>query len=125
MSTTATAPFKKKTRVRVTTDLPGAPEGTVGVVRDTVGFALPRHRVLFDNGHLALSVARDKLVRDDEWDQFVADREAADAAAESAAQAPTEAPAEAAAPAEGGAAPADDRLAALLARSKAARERKG
>jgi len=128
VSATATAPFKKKTRVRVTSDLPGVPEGTVGVVRDTVGFALPRHRVLFDNGHLALSVARDKLVRDDEWDQFLADREAADAKAEAEAEAEAEAnaaaPADADAPAEG-ATPADDRLAALLARSKAARERKG
>lgn len=123
MPATDLAPFRKKTKVRVTTDLPGVPEGTAGVVKDTVGFALPRHRVQFENGRLVLSIAHDKLVEADGWDDFVARREQAarqvEAAAEVAAPAPDD---------DAGAAPAaaaDDRLAALLARSKAAHEKKG
>ena len=57
-----------------------------------------------------------------EWEDFQANREQAEAAAAAKATATAEAPAEGAG--DGAAAPADDRLAALLARSKAARERK-
>jgi hypothetical protein len=120
---TDTTPFKNKTRVRVTTPLPGIPEGTVGTVKDTVGFALARHRVAFDNGRFVTSVARTKLVRDEDWDDFLREREEAETRAAEEPAAPTEA----APAAEGGeeaAAPQDDRMAALLARSKAAREKK-
>jgi hypothetical protein len=118
-----TEPFKKKTRVRVTTPLPGVPEGTAGVVKDTVGFSLTRHRVEFDNGRFVTSVARSKLVLDEEWDEFVLARDEAAVQASEAAAAPAE---PVAAVEDGGdvAAPEDDRLAALLARSKAAREKK-
>jgi hypothetical protein len=124
-----TAPLKNKTRVRVTEDLRGVPEGTAGTVRGVVGLAFPRHRVEFDNGRFVTSVARTNLVKDSEWEQFQADRAAAaEAAAKKAEAKANEPPAEAAAPAEGGddtaAAPVDDRMAALLARSKAAREKK-
>ncbi len=125
MAEADTTPFKKKTRVRVTTALRGVPEGTAGVVKDTIGFSLPRHRVEFDNGRFVTSIARSKLVRDDEWDEFVREREEAAVRAIEAAAAPAPAEAEAPAEDEGDAAPpADDRMAALLARSKAAREKK-
>ena len=84
------------------------------------------YRVEFDNGRFLTSVARMQLVPDEDWDDYQAEQAAkADAEAKKA-----EAPAEIAPAAEGGdsgesaAAPADDRMAALLARSKAARERK-
>jgi hypothetical protein len=91
-----------------------------------VGLAFPRHRVEFDNGRFMTSVARMNLVPEDEWDAYQAEQAAKAEAAARAAEAPAEAPA---APAEdsgdgGGGAPVDDRMAALLARSKAARERK-
>lgn len=104
----------------------GVPEGTAGSVQGTVGFALVRHRVAFDNGRFTTSVARDRLVLEDDWDEYLAAREKAQAIALEAAAAPT-APVEAKAEAEpaGDAAPAaNDRLAALAARSKAAREKK-
>ena len=117
------SPFPDKTRVRVTSMMSGVPEGTAGTVRGTVGLALPRHRVDFDNGRFVTSVARTRLVREHEWDDVLAAREAAAAAAKDETAA---APAEATAAPEGdaeAAQPADDRLAALLARSKAAREK--
>lgn len=114
-----TAPLPKKARVRLTEDLRGVPEGTAGTVRGVVGLSFPRHRVEFDNGRFMTSVARSLLVEDGEWDQFQADRAAA---AEKAAAPKEEAPAPKAE--SGDAAPADDRMAALLARSKAAREKK-
>jgi hypothetical protein len=117
-----TEPLPKKTRVRVTEALRGVPEGTAGTVRGVVGLAFPRHRVEFDNGHFVTSVARTNLVREADWDDFQAER----AAAAEAAAKQAEAPKAEAAPAEDGgdAKPADDRLAALLAKSKAAREKK-
>jgi hypothetical protein len=118
-----TAPLKNKTRVRVTDDLHGVPEGTAGTVRGVVGLAFPRHRVEFDTGHFATSVARTNLVLEGDWDDYQARKAAEAEAAAKKAEAPK---AEAAAPAEDGgeAAPSDDRLAALLAKSKAAREKK-
>jgi hypothetical protein len=118
------APLKNKTRVRVTEDLRGVPEGTEGTVRGVVGLAFPRHRVEFDNGHFVTSVARMNLVRVDEWDDYQADKAAKAEAAAKAAEAPAAEP-KAAADDAGDAKPAaDDRLAALLAKSKAAKERK-
>ena len=118
------APLKNKTRVRVTGALRGVPEGTLGTVRGTVGLAFPRHRVQFDNGRFVTSVARMNLVPDADWDAYQKDKAAAaEAAATKAAEAPAKA-AEAPAESGGDAAPADDRMAALLAKSKAAREKK-
>lgn len=118
---TDTATLKKGTRVVVNTDLPGAPEGSAGKVGRSVGMTLTRYRVAFDNGASFNSVAASKLVPEDEWDDWQANREQAEADAAASASAAAEAPAEAA---DGDGAPADDRLAKLLARSKAARERK-
>jgi hypothetical protein len=115
-----TAPLPDKTRVRLTEDLRGVPEGTAGTVRGVVGLAFPRHRVEFENGRFVTSVARSLLVEDGDWEQFQADR----AAAAEKAAAPAPAPAAKAEPSDGDAAPANDRMAALLARSKAAREKK-
>jgi hypothetical protein len=121
---TDTLALKKKTRVRVTSPLKGVPEGTAGTVTATIGLAMPRHRVKFDNGTFITSVDRTRLVLEDEWDEFVADREAeAKAAAEKAAAPPAPA-AEPQAAEENGGGAADDRLAALAAKAKAARERK-
>jgi len=126
---TDVAPLKNKTRVRVTEDLRGVPAGTLGTVRGVVGLAFPRHRVEFDNGRFLTSVARMQLVPDEDWDAYQAEQAAkAEADAKKA-----EASAEAAPAGDGdgdgdgggeAAAPVDDRMAALLARSKAARERK-
>ena len=122
-----TSPLPKKTRVRVTGSLSGVPEGTAGSVQGTVGLALPRHRVAFDNGRFVTSVARTRLVREEDWDEFVAAREQEAVAAHEPQAAPTPAAAtenEADKGAGDGDAPVDDRLAALAARSKAAREKK-
>ncbi len=119
-----TLPLPKKTRVRVTSPMKGVPEGTPGTVTATIGLAMPRHRVKFDNGTFITSVDRTRLVLEDDWDEFLATREAEEKAAAEKAAAPPEPEAEPAPPAEGAASPADDRLAALAAKAKAAREKK-
>ncbi|WP_419916007.1 hypothetical protein [Candidatus Poriferisodalis sp.] len=145
--------YRRGTRVVVNEDLPGVPEGTPGKCGRGLGFAIKRYRVRFDNDVEIISVAHNKLVPEDEWPQFLARRareeieaaqerariaEARAAAAESrglpaaSTDEPAAEPAEAAAadapapeaPAadDGG---ADPRLAAILARSKSAREATG
>jgi hypothetical protein len=120
--------LKKKTRIVAGTDLPGVPEGTGGKVGTAIGLTkLTRYRVNFDNGVERMSVAAADLVREDEWDDVKAKREEdARKAAEAPAEKPAEAKAEPAGDDAGGdAKPAvDDRMAALLARSKAAKEKK-
>ncbi len=126
MAATDTTTLKKGTRIVAATPLPGVPEGTAGKVGRSVGMTLVRYRVAFDNGVAMTSVAAPKLVPEDEWDEFRENRERAAVEAAERASRPPEAPA-AEAPATDAAAggsPADDRLAALLARSKAAREKK-
>ena len=141
--------YKRGTRVIVNEDLPGVPEGTPGKCGRGLGFAIKRYRVRFDNDVEVISVAHSKLVPEDEWPQFLARRareeieaaqerarvaEARAAAAESrglpaastdepTAQAPAEAPTAEAPAADDG--DADPRLAAILARSKSAREATG
>ncbi|MCY3949315.1 MAG: hypothetical protein OXF61_08940 [Acidimicrobiaceae bacterium] len=145
--------YKRGTRVVVTEDIPGVPEGTPGKCGRGLGFAIKRYRVRFDNDIEAISVAHSKLVPESEWPQFLARRareeieaaqeqariaEARAAAAESrglpapsteepAAEAATAPAAETATPAEPAAddGDADPRLAAILARSKSAREATG
>jgi hypothetical protein len=119
-----TLPLPNKTRVRVTSPMKGVPEGTPGTVTATIGLAMPRHRVKFDNGTFITSVDRTRLVLEEDWDDFLATREAEEKAAAEKAAAPPEPKAEPAPPAEGAASPADDRLAALAAKAKAAREKK-
>ena len=116
--------YKKGTRVVATEDLRGVPEGTPGNVRIPVGLTWLRYRVTFDNGADVGSVGHGKLVPEGEWENFQVNRarlaEEAEANAAAAAEAAKNAPAKEEAPAGGG----DDRLAALLARSKAARDAK-
>ena len=142
--------YKRGTRVVVTEDLPGVPEGTPGKCGRGIGFAIKRYRVRFDNGIEAISIAHGKLVPEDEWPQFLAKRaraeieaaqerarvaEARAAAAESRGlpAASAEEPAADASP-ESASTPSaeeepdddgDPRLAALLARSKSARDATG
>ena len=125
MVITDTSHLAPKTRIVATTKLPGVPEGTPGKLGRAVGLTLTRYRVSFDNGVDISSVTHFHLVKEDEWDEFREQREAdAESAAESAAES-----GETAEPApeeknEGSASPADDRLAALLAKSKAAKEKR-
>ncbi len=125
--------YKRGTRIVVTDDLPGVPEGTPGKVGRAVGLTLTRYRVRFDNEVEFTSVAADKLVRADEWNDFRERREAERAAAaeQAARQAAAAAEASAAPTAPAADAPAEDspaadpRLAALMAKSKAAKAAKG
>lgn len=113
-----------KTRVRVTSPMKGVPEGTAGTVTATIGLAMPRHRVKFDNGTFITSVDRTRLVLEGDWDEFLAGREAEAKVAAEKAAAPPAPKTEPAPVAEGAAPPADDRMAALAAKAKAAREKK-
>lgn len=137
-------PFKKGTRVVTTTHLPGVPEGTVGTIGVGAGLVIPRYWVQFDNGVETGSVNHRRLVREKDWPAFQVERDQAAAAeAERAARAAERAKAAQATAAVGdgdgdgdsdgggaapatdeSASPADDRLAALMARSKAARAAK-
>lgn len=117
MAITDTSDLAPKTRIVATTTLPGVPEGTAGKLGRSVGLALTRYRVAFDNGVDITSVTHTKLVKEDEWDEFREQREADAAASETAAAEPQ-------AEDEGGGSPADDRLAALLAKSQAAKAKK-
>ena len=143
--------YKRGTRVIVNEDLPGVPEGTPGKCGRGLGFAIKRYRVRFDNDVEVISVAHSKLVPEDEWPQFLAQRaraeieaaqerarlaEARAAAAESRGlpaastdEPPAQDTATAAAPAPaepaGDDGTADPRLAAIMARSKSAREATG
>ena len=113
--------FKKGTKVTATEDLRGVPEGTTGVTGRGVGITWFRYRVYFDNGVELGSVGQEKLVRAEQWEQFKVDRAKAAEEAEATAATAAAAPAAPAEDASGG----NDRLAALMAKSKAAREGKG
>ncbi len=142
--------YKRGTRVIVNEDLPGVPEGTPGKCGRGLGFAIKRYRVRFDNDVEVISVAHSKLVPEDEWPQFLAKRaraeieaaqerarlaEARAAAAESrglpagSTDEPSAQDTAAAVPAPaepaGDDGAADPRLAAILARSKSARDATG
>jgi len=113
--------YKRGTRVVVTEAIRGVPEGTPGNVRIPVGVTWLRYRVSFDNGADVGTVGHEKLVPEGEWENFKANRAQIEADAAEAAKREAEAPKAAPAPVEGG---GDDRLAAMLARSKAAKEAK-
>ena len=121
---TDTTTLKKGSRIVVTEALPGVPEGTPGKLGRSVGMHLVRYRVAFDNGTSFNSVAHTKLVPEGEWETFQEEREAAAAKAAAGKSEAAAAPAASSDDNAGGDAPADDRLAKMLARSKAARERK-
>ncbi|MDQ3385305.1 MAG: hypothetical protein M3503_04745 [Actinomycetota bacterium] len=112
-----------KSRVVAEHDLVGVPEGTPGRIELVNGLTWIRYWVQFDNGVWLGSVDADAVVAEDDWEDHLDRRAAAQArAAEEAARPKAEA-APAAATAD--AAPADaatSRIpAALLARSQAAK----
>ena len=131
MTLSPTQDLRKGTRVALTVDRRGVPEGTTGRVGRRLGLDLARYRVAFDNGLEVTSVVHDDLVLADEWDEFVRVREEqAEAAASGSADDGGDATvgegggADATDGDGGGGGAADDRLAALLAKSKAARAAK-
>ena len=72
----------RRERVILSEDLAGVAEGTPGEVMLHTGMRWVRYWVRFDTGAERGSIHRDKLVREDEWENFLAGRAAAEAAAE-------------------------------------------
>lgn len=128
----------RRERVILADDLAGVAEGTPGEVMLHTGLNWVRYWVRFDTGAERGSIHRDKLVREDEWEDFLAGRAAAEAAAEAGELAGSDAPELPAADA-GGDAGSDEASdvasdvvvngatvpAHLLSRSASARERLG
>jgi len=67
--------LRRKERVKAAVDLRGVPEGTEGRVMFSNGVDWIRYWVSFDNGIDMGSLDRAKLVRPDEWQQYLVDRE--------------------------------------------------
>ena len=118
--------LSKKSRVVAARDLVGVPEGTPGRIELVNGLTWIRYWVQFDNGVWLGSVDADAVVAEDDWEDHLERRAAAQARAAEEASRPAAETAPAAAAAA--AAPADAATskipAALLARSQAAREKK-
>ena len=118
--------LSKKSRVVAARDLVGVPEGTPGRIELVNGLTWIRYWVQFDNGVWLGSVDADAVVAEDDWEDHLERRAAAQARAAEEASRPAAETAPAAAAAD--AAPADAATskipAALLARSQAAREKK-
>ena len=72
----------RRERVILAEDLAGVAEGTPGEVMLHTGMRWVRYWVRFDTGAERGSIHRDKLVREGEWENFLADRAAAEAAAD-------------------------------------------
>ena len=122
-------PLKKGNRVIATVDLRGVPEGTAGKVKVIAGLgSWMRAWVEFDNGVWLGSISIDRLVREDDWEDFKVRRvEEAEQAArrqEEAAVAKEAAPAAAAEAGPAASEAASKVPAHLLERSRQARERK-
>lgn len=79
--------LRKKEKVRAAVDLRGVPEGTPGRVILSNGLGWIRYWVAFDNGVEMGSLGREKLVRVNEWEQYLLDRERAVELAAQAAEA--------------------------------------
>lgn len=126
------AEYKKGTRVVVIDNISGVAEGTAGKVGRAIGLDLKRYRVEFDNGVSCTSVAHNKLVPVPAWPALQEARiEAAKVAKEAALAAFSSdikpkpkavAPEPSAPTADAG---LDPRLAALAAKSKAAKSKLG
>lgn len=122
-----TSPYRKNTKVRATTDLPGVPEGTTGKVKLTQGITWLRYWVQFDNGVWLGSIDHSQIVPADQWEEFLRRREEE---AQKAAEPPDEeeAAAEGGGEAGGGDGATVNGVAVpthLLERAKKARERLG
>jgi len=74
---TPTATLQRKDKIKAAVDMRDVPEGTTGNVMLSNGLDWIRYWVRFDNGVEMGSIHRDKLVRVDEWDQYLIDRELA------------------------------------------------
>ena len=72
----------RRERVILAEDLAGVAEGTPGEVMLHTGLHWVRYWVRFDTGAERGSIHRDKLVREAEWENFLAGRAAAEDAAE-------------------------------------------
>jgi hypothetical protein len=75
--TVMTQPFKRGDKVISTTDLARVPEGTNGKVMVANGFTWLRYWVHFDNGVELGHINHDNLVKANQWDAFLIEREAA------------------------------------------------
>src|SRR5205814_5758923 len=99
MATAGDVRIKKGSRVVAAVDLRGVPEGTTGKVKVIDGFEWVRAWVQFDNGVWLGSVSADKLVPEDDWENFkvrrVQEAEEAERRKEEAATAPVAAAADA------------------------------
>ena len=69
--------LRRKEKVKAAVDMRGVPEGTAGRVLVANGVTWMRYWVKFENGIEMGSIHRDKLVRADEWQQYLVDREKA------------------------------------------------
>ena len=67
--------LQKKEVVKAAIDLRGVPEGTTGQVILSNGLDWVRYWVAFDIGVEVGSLHRDKLIREDEWDDYLLKRE--------------------------------------------------
>ena len=77
----------RRERVVLAKDLAGVAEGTPGEVMLHTGITWLRYWVRFDSGAERGSIHRDKLVRESEWEDFLTNRVAAEAAAAAAVEA--------------------------------------
>ncbi len=66
----------KQQKVKAATDLKGVPEGTQGQIMLSNGLDWVRYWVKFENGIEMGSLHRHKLVRAEDWEQFLEEREA-------------------------------------------------
>ncbi len=66
--------LNRRERVVLADDLAGVAEGTPGEVMLQTGVRWVRYWVRFDTGAERGSIHRDKLVREDEWESFLAGR---------------------------------------------------
>ena len=112
-------------------DLAGVAEGSPGEVMLHTGMRWVRYWVRFDSGAERGSIDRSKLVREAEWERFLVERAAAEAAGELEPVASDDAAESPASDSEGDGGGADVVVngatvpAHLLARSASARERLG
>ena len=67
--------LQKKEVVKAAINLRGVPEGTTGQVILSNGLDWVRYWVAFDNGVEVGSLHRDKLIREDEWADYLLKRE--------------------------------------------------
>ena len=74
--------LSRRERVVLAEDLAGVAEGTCGEVILHTGMRWLRYRVRFDTGAERGSIHRDKLVKQAEWQDFLARRAEAEALAE-------------------------------------------